>query len=243
MTVWFGRIVAGVIVCGGALLMCSTVVFANSLASPNYRFDESTLGAGGQIESSSTNFRSANSAGDLGVGESASGNYQINAGSQTSPDPTLSFVINTASPNLGSFSSTAASTGTATFSVSNYTSYGYAVQIVGNSPSNGAKVLPAMSSTSPSQTGVEQFGINLVANTDPQTWGANPDKGQFGFGEAAPNYGVANQFRFVSGETIALAPKSSGKTIYTMSYLVNVAPLTPGGQYKANQTLIVTGTY
>ena len=72
---------------------------------------------------------------------------------------------------------------------------------------------------------------------------ANPDHGQFGFGSAATNYDTPNFYRYVDGATIASAPKSSGVTIYTLTYLVNVGSLTPGGIYSSNQTLIVIGTY
>jgi hypothetical protein len=104
-------------------------------------------------------------------------------------------------------------------------------------------VIDPLTTASTSQTGVEQFGVNLVANTLPVSVGANPNNGQFGFGEAATNYNTSNSYRYVSGEAIAKAPKSSGLTTYTLSYLVNVDSLTPGGQYTSNQTLVVTGTY
>jgi hypothetical protein len=100
-----------------------------------------------------------------------------------------------------------------------------------------------MTSSGSPQVGIEQFGINLVANTIPSSVGANPDHGDFGVGSAALNYDSPNIFRYVSGETIASSPKTSGLTRYTISYLVNVESLTPGGQYKTNQTIIVTGTF
>jgi hypothetical protein len=100
-----------------------------------------------------------------------------------------------------------------------------------------------MSTTTTSQIGVEQFGINLVANTSPTSFGANPDNGQFGFGSITANYATANNYRYVDGETVAQATKNSGVTTYTISYVTNVATLTPGGQYSADQTIIVTGTY
>jgi len=217
--------------------------FAETSQSSNYKFDESSIGSGGLIESSSANYKASDATGDLVVGDSASNNYQINTGSKTTNDPTLSFIINSSGADFGSFSATTATTTTATFSVMNYTSWGYVVQIVGESPSNGAHQIPAMATTGNSQVGKEQFGINLVANTSPISVGANPNNGQFGFGSAAPNYATSNKYRYVSGETIATAPKSSGVTTYTISYLVNVGDLTPGGKYSSNQTLIVTGTY
>ena len=221
----------------------ATAVYAEFLQSQNYRFDETIIGVGDLNQSSSANFQATNATGDLAIGNSSSSSYQVEAGSQTTPDPTLSFNISNGNVNFGSFSATSATVTTAQFSVINYTSYGYVVQIIGNSPKNSSHTISAMSTTGPSQPGNEQFGINLVANTSPASFGANPDNGQFGFGTVASNYGTPNNYRYVSGETIALAPKSSGITIYTISYLVNVNSLTPGGQYSGNQTIIITGTY
>lgn len=226
-----------------SLVVHAPSVVAQSLKSSNYRFDETAVGAGGLNQSNSTNYQSSASTGDLSVGNTASGGYQIETGSQTTNDPTLSFALNSANVNFGSFTASSASVTTANFSVSNYTSYGYVVQIAGTPPSNGAHTLDAMAIKGPSQAGIEQFGINLVANTLPTSVGANPNNGQFGFGVAAPAYATSNEYRYVNGETIAFAPKSSGVTSYTLSYLINVASLTPGGQYKSDQTLIVTGTY
>lgn len=232
----------GVLLLTAYCISCTTTT-VSATQSPNYRFDESTIGSGGLIQSSSTNFQSSSATGDLAVGDSASGNFQVESGSQTTNDPTLSFAINNFDANFGSFSASSATVTTASFSVSNYTSYGYVVQMLGTPPTNGNHTITPMATTATSQTGIEQFGVNLVANTAPISVGANPNNGQFGFGEASPNYDTTNQFRYVSGETIARAPKSSGVTTYTISYLINVGSLTPGGKYKSNQTLIVTGTY
>lgn len=221
----------------------STIAYAVVPQSNNYRFDESTIGSGGLIQSSSENFQGSNASGDLTVGNSASENFQVESGSQTTNDPTLAFAINTADANFGSFSASSPTVATATFSVANYTAFGYVVQIVGSPPTNGTHVIDPLPIEATSQVGIEQFGVNLVANTLPVSVGANPNNGQFGFGEAAPNYNTSNSYRYVSGETIAKAPKSSGLTTYTLSYLVNVDSLTPGGKYTSDQTLIVTGTY
>jgi hypothetical protein len=234
----------------GALLLIAgyffsmpVAVHADSLQSPNYRFDESVIGTGGLFDSSSANYKASSATGDIGVGNSTSSNYQVDAGSKTSPDPTLSFSVNSPSVDLGNFTASASTVTTANFSVANYTSYGYAVQILGNPPTNGTHTITPMAATGAPQAGVEQFGVNLVANTLPSSVGANPNNGQFGFGAASPNYSTSNRYRYVSGETIALAAKSSGTTTYTISYLVNVASLTPGGKYTSDQTIIVTGTY
>ncbi|MDN5275391.1 MAG: exported protein of unknown function [Candidatus Saccharibacteria bacterium] len=236
---------------GGLLLLAialiasasTPIVTAESPQSTNYQLDETTVGSGGLIQSSSTNFKTSNAVNDLAVGNATSANFQVEAGSQTTHDPTLSFDIQNMDVNFGKFSASTPAVSSATFSVKNYTSYGYVVQLVGNAPTNGTHVINPLGSTTASLPGTEQFGVNLVANTSPQSIGANPQNGAFGFGEIAPSYSTANMFRYVSGETIALAPKSSGETLYTLSYLVNVDNLTPGGIYTSNQTLIVTGRY
>lgn len=239
LTRWggFTLLAAGYIAFGPA------VAYADTLQSASYRLDETVVGVGSMDIGSSTNYQATNSTGDIAIGNSASGNYQVDTGHTTTPDPALSFIVNNGNINFGSFTASAPTVTTATFSVINYTSYGYVVQIIGNPLAYGSHMLPAMATTDSSHIGTEQFGINLVANTLPVSVGANPDNGQFGFGTADGNYGTPNQYRYVSGETIASAPKSSGRTDYTISYLINVAGLTPGGQYTGGQTIIITGTY
>jgi hypothetical protein len=235
----------------GCALLCTaicasfvaTVAHAEVHQSANFRFDESALDSGGLVESSSTNFTGRSALGDTAIGNGASANFQTDAGSVTTNDPALTFAVNSSSANFGNFSASTTATATATFSVLNYTSYGYLVNIAGNAPTNGAHTITAMGTTDTSQIGQEQFGINLVANTSPSSFGSNPVQSIFGQGVADANYSTSNQFRYVNGETIASAPKSSGVTTFTISYIVNVAALTPGGQYASNQTLIVTGTY
>jgi hypothetical protein len=224
------------------VIACAGTAYAE-LQSDSYRFEESTLGSGGLMQSSSANYSATDAVGDVAIGEAASANYQVMAGSKTSPDPTLTVQINTSASSLGAFSATAPSMATASFSVSNYTAYGYVVQIEGAPPKNGNHTIPALATEASSNVGTEQFGMNLVANTTPQSIGANPDQGQFGAGVAHPDYATPNKYHYVSGDIIASAPKSSGLTKFTISYLVNVAPLTKGGTYKTNQTIIVVGTY
>lgn len=225
------------------LLSAGSSAYAQTPSSSNFQLRESTIGSGGLLDSSSSSYNVTNSIGDLGVGNSASGGFQLESGSQTTDAPTLSFAIGNSSADFGTLSSTVPATATASFSVKNYTSYGYVVQVTGGTPSNGPKVISAMSSTGPSVPGTSQFGINLVANTSPDLFGEDPDNGQFGFGEVSTGYDTPNQYKYVNGDIIALAPKSSGLTTYTISYVMNVEPRTPGGQYNAGQTIIITGSY
>ena len=241
------RLIGGV---GIFLFLAYLAIFTPSIAhaeiskSSNYSLDETAIGTDSQNQASSTSYQSDNSAtGALVVGNASSAGYQIEAGTKTTADPALSFFVSNADANFGSFTAASATVTTATFSVSNYTSYGYVVQIFGDPPTNGTHTIKTMSSTSSSIPGTEQFGINLVANTLPTSVGANPNNGSFGFGSVDSNYNTPNKYRYISGETIALAPKSSGVTTYTISYLVNVDSITVGGKYTSNQTIVITGTY
>lgn len=236
------------LIVGVSIGLAAGLASADIATSPNYKFINTDLGGGGLGSSSSPHYQSSLSVGDSAVGGSAVGgssspNYQFEAGSQTTSNPGLAFSIDNSTASFGSFSPSTTATATSSFSVADYTSYGYVVQIVGDPPSNGNHKIAAMGTTGSSQIGQEQFGINLVANTQPTNFGVDPDNGQFGAGSAASNYDTANHFRYVSGETVAMAPKSSGQTTYTISYIINVNSLTPGGKYTTNQSLICTGTF
>jgi hypothetical protein len=242
------RIARGIVMVFAAVSL--TAVFSGSVdaidaQSTSFKLSESSIGAGSTVQSSSSNFKASDAVGDLTVGNSSSTNFQANSGNKTPNDPNLAVSITSGNIAFPNFSAATASVATATFSVLNYTSYGYVVLIAGTTPTNGTKTIPAMGTSTPaaSSPGTEQFGINLVANTSPTSFGANPNNGNYGFGSTVANYNTPNSFRYVNGETIAQATKSSGITNYTISYVINVAGLTPGGQYTTNQTLIVTGTY
>ncbi len=227
----------------GAILAWPITAYASK--STNYQINEDFVGGIGGTYSSSTNYQAIDSGATPAVGDSASTNYQIKSGATTTDDPNLSFAVNTGSVGLGALSPASTATATATFSVMNYTSYGYVVQIFGNTPTYNSHSLTAMAGTS-SQVNTEQFGINLASNSSPTTFGSDPvqvPNSGFSYGTAATGYGATNTYRYNSGDTIAQATKSSGQTNYTISYVANMAGNTPAGAYSGAQTLICTGTY
>lgn len=218
-------------------------------ASPGYRIDESSIGPGGNLESTSSGFRleaGQQAVGNGGAVNAASTTFQTQGGNVTASEPRLICVVDAAAINFGAFSPGSTQTATATFRVLNYTAYGYSVNIIGPPPQMGGYTLIGMNPSGPSQVGTEQFGINLVANTSPSNIGAFPQQipdNTFSFGDATPNYITPNTYRYISGESIAFAPKSSGETAYTISYIVNVSAQTPGGTYRGNNVILCTGTY
>jgi len=54
---------------------------------------------------------------------------------------------------------------------------------------------------------------------------------------------VPNKYTFNSGDIIASASKTSGPTLYTISFLANITNVTPGGRYAGNLTFVATGTF
>lgn len=249
MKKWLGRVAALLIVVTSSGGLFVGIAYADSSSSANYTFINSDLGGGGLVQAHSSNYKSVESTADNAVGSSSSTNYTAAAGSVNPKDPTLAIgLINGNATFNQAFSPTTTATATAQFSVVDYTSYGYVVQVVGNAPTNGTHSIASMSNGSggptTSSTGSEQFGINLTQNTTPPV-GSLPNYGLFSAGTAGPepNYNTPNNFLYNNGDTVAYSPKSSGQVTYTISYMVNVGDLTPGGQYTSNQSIICTGTY
>lgn len=217
-----------------------------ALSSPNYSIDEDFVGGGGTINSSSPGYSARDSIGAPATGDGESAHNKTQSGATTDGDPMLEFSVNSTNVALGSLITSLTRTATSTFSVRNYTSHGYVVQVVGSPPSNGSHALNNMSTAAASTPGTEQFGINLVANTSPAAFGANPVQvptSDFSFGIAESGYNTPNNYRYNSGDVIASAPESSGKTDFTVSYIANSSNTTPAGSYTGKQTFICTGTY
>lgn len=214
--------------------------------SPNFGVDEYFIGPGGTLDATSSNYSARATLGDLGVGNSSSANFQQFAGFTTTDEPFLEFYVNSTGVDLGIQSSNSASTGNAEFYIRNYLSDGYAIVSTSQAPTNGSEVIDPLTSPSTSVPGTEQFGINLVANTAPVSFGSDPVQvpdATFSFGEAAVNYNIPNSYTYNQDDVIATSPKSSGQTNYTISYLMNVSNDTPGGIYTMSHTLVAVATY
>lgn len=220
-----------------------TAFAGDTLVSPSFQMTEHSLGNSSLFNSSSDGYNVNLSVGDTAVQSSFSENFQTDSGSVTTDDPALTFIVNDFDVDFGNFSAGSTSVASSTFTVSNYTSYGYMVYIAGEPPSNGDYTIDNMEETGSPTIGESQFGINLVANTDPESIGENPDHGDFGFGEPTEDYDTSNQYRYVSGEAIARSLQSGGETTYTISYITNTEGLAPGGRYTSDLTLIAVGTF
>ena len=229
-----------------AALTPVALAYAAQASSPNYQVNEVQFGSGGVLHACSATFCSKQSLGEIGVGKTSSASYVAQAGFNTDRVPSLTFVVNATSYNLGTLVAGTPVTATATFSVKSYLAEGYVVTNASDPPKNGAYTMQALTTPTAFNSANEQFGINLVANTSPVTFGAIPAQNpssSFSFGTAAAGYNTANLFKYIKGDIVAQSTKSSGQTDYTISYLFNTNAITPGGTYTMTHILVATSTF
>jgi hypothetical protein len=204
--------------------------------SPSYKVEETFFGAGGELELISPSYQAKVAAGELGIDNSASTNFQTYSGFNTTDKPVLEVFVTGGTYNLGVLSTTGVSAVSTVFTVRSYLSSGYTVRMGGGAPKNNTYTLANLTSPTASSPGTEQFGINLAANnlSGPGAFGAVPAQipdASFGFGTASSGYNTTNLFKYVEDDTIASSNKSSGVTQYTLSAIANISKTTPGGTY------------
>jgi hypothetical protein len=229
-----------------ALFASPVVVMAAQSASNNYQVNEVFFGSGGELNACSTTYCSKQAAGDLAVGNTQSANYQAQAGFNTDRTPYIEFTVGNTNVNLGTLTATTTQTATATFAVKAYLSHGYSVVNASDPPANNTYTMTALATPTASAAGSEQFGINLVANTSPVNFGANPVQvpdNTFSFGQVAADYSSPGLFKYVKDDAVALSTASTSATNYTVSYIFNVSNVTPGGTYVLRHVLVATATY
>ena len=224
------------------------LALADSSSSTNYRVEQTFFGSGGSLESSSSNYSAKQTLGELTVGLSESAAYRAYAGFNTTDEPYLEFFVDGDNIDLGSLDFTQETIANGTFYIRAWQASGYVVQTASTPPENvenGYQLTP-LSGGGTSSPGTEQFGINLVANTSPQSYGADPVQvpdATFSFGQPAVGYATDGTFTYNQGDQVVFSDQSTSVTIYTVSYLFNIAFTTPSGLYQFNHNLVATATY
>lgn len=118
---------------------------------------------------------------------------------------------------------------------------GFAIFAQGTPMSAGTNVIQSLNEPTPSQPGVNQFGINLVANTAPEV-GADPE-GEWANAVAADEYSQPDMYKFVSGDEVAYSPNVSLMKKFTVSYIVNASEDLRPGVYSTTVNFIATGRF
>lgn len=170
------------------------------------------------------------------VAASTAGQITVTA----SVDETLTFTLASATVALGTLTPSSTGSGTSSMTASTNGTTGYAITVNGSTLTSGANTIAALAAQTASTQNSPQFGINLVSNTVPSV-GSNVSGS--GTGAAAGTYGTTNQYRFVTGDTVASAGAATNANTYTVSYIANVPGNQPAGSYSTTLTYIATATF
>lgn len=251
---WKNKVRLGLSLFGVLLLFSPSPVFAETLSSPTYQVDQTFFGTGGELDACSGNYCAKEAAGELTIGNVCGTDYCAWTGFNTTDEPFLEFVVTADNIDLGYLDTGSASTANGQFVVRAWQAGGYVVRTESNPPTNTATIGYQLAPMAPGATdapvvsvpGTEQFGINLVVNTLPVSFGAVPQQmpdSTMSFGQVANRYDVPNNYKYVKGDVVAQSDTSSSITAYTVSYVFNISQVTPAGQYDFNHVLVATATY
>lgn len=170
------------------------------------------------------------------VAASTSGQITVTA----SVDETLSFTLASATVALGVLSTSATGTGTSTMTAATNAATGYSITVAGTTLTSGGNTIPALAAPTESATNTKQFGINLMSNTTPAI---GTVKSGAGSGTPSTGYDTANQFKFVTGDTLATATLPTNSNTYTVSYIANIDGATAAGAYATVLTYVATANF
>ncbi len=153
------------------------------------------------------------------------------------------------------FSPTDTATATSKMAASTNAGAGYAISVNGPTLTSGSNTISAMGVAGVGLRGISQFGMNLKANTAatstvPIGTEVTPAAGAGGGtfkGQAVGGYSTVDQFKFLSGDTVADSAfggaNGSDAQIFTTSYIVNVSGSQAAGTYTSTLTYICTPTF
>jgi hypothetical protein len=230
------------VITAGAAGFLHPIIIDAQTESDNYIIWADVFSAGGTEGTDSSNYSLSDTIGEGVIlsATSTSASYGIKAGfRELYTNQFLTLEVGATSVSLGTLSASAASTGSHTMTLDTNAGTGYSVTVSGSTLTSGANTISAIGGTAAaSSAGTEQFGINLVANTSPSV-GAAPS-GSAPIGSAAGQYAIADSFAYATGNTVATSNQDVNATVFTISYLVNIASNTDDGTYSTTLTYSTT---
>lgn len=170
------------------------------------------------------------------VATSTAGNITVTA----SVDEALTLTLASATVALGSLSTSTTGTGTSTVGIATNASSGYSLTYSGTTLTSGSNTITALGSPTASSIGTRQFGINLVSNSSPSVGTAVSGTGT---GVAATGYNTTNQFKFLTGDTVATAAAPTNTNTFTVSYIANIDGSTAAGAYSTVLNYVATANF
>jgi len=143
--------------------------------------------------------------------------------------------------NMGTLDSESTLVAKSQMAVGTNATAGFAITAFGIPLAAGTSVIDGIESPAQSTIGTNQFGINLVANSDPAI-GDDPE-GIWTNALPTPDYGIPNQYKYVSGDVVAESPNVSLMKKFTVSYIVNASPYLRAGVYTTTITYVASGRF
>lgn len=170
------------------------------------------------------------------VASSTAGQITVTA----SVDETITFTLAAATVALGTLTTSTTGSGTSSMSVATNAGSGYSVTYSGTTLTSGANTITALGTPTASSTNTKQFGLNLMSNSTPSVGTAVSGSGT---GAPATGYNTTNQFKFLTGDTVASASVPTNTNTYTVSYIANIDGSTAAGAYSTVLTYVATANY
>ena len=172
---------------------------------------------------------------------------------QTQVPPTLMFCLaqqvsedctdtnDTYYSDMGDLSANATLTAQSQMAVGTNASGGFVITANGDPPAAGTNVIDGLKTPTESRQGVNQFGINLVANNSPIV-GSDPE-GTWTNAIPSIGYDTPNRYKYVPGDEVAFSPNVSLMKKFTVSYIVNSSENLRPGVYSTTITFIASGRF
>jgi hypothetical protein len=142
--------------------------------------------------------------------------------------------------NFGELSSRQATQGTTQMLAATNATDGYTIRVNGPTLTSGTNVIPGLVGSDISRPGVSQFGMNLRANNSPQ---GGLDVTGSGGGLPTNGYNQINNYRFNSGDVVAVSNTPDRARKYTSTYLVNITRTQAPGAYVSTLTYVALGSF
>lgn len=141
--------------------------------------------------------------------------------------------------DFGEFSTKQTRSLTSQFSAATNDPGGYSMFVAGPTMTSGSNIIPALATSTTSQIGKSQFGMNLRANSNPPVGSDGA-----GAGTATPTVGFANPNLYsFNNQVVASSPISTEFNRFTASYIVNISPSQSPGIYNTTLTYIATAAF
>lgn len=118
---------------------------------------------------------------------------------------------------------------------------GFVITANGTPMSAGTNTIDSPSTPTESIQGSNQFGLNLVANSEPSV-GSDPE-GTWANAVPSVDYNQPNRYKYVSGDVVAYSPNVSLMKKFTVSYIVNSSKSLRAGVYTTTITYIASGRF